>query len=196
MSSSSYVEIQNKMRALLTEHSFAHCLRTAETAAVLAEKHHEDVRAAKLAGLTHDVARDLSDEELLARARDLCLDILPAEADRPYLLHAKVGACMLSPAVGVEERPVAQAVECHTFGSPKMTNLDKIVYLADMIEPQRHFAGIEELRILAARDLHSAYVAGFKRQFIELIERNRVLHPNTLDAWNAITKEVSVDARE
>lgn len=179
------------MRRQLTERGFAHSERTADTAAALALIHGEDPDLARSAGLVHDAARDFSDEELLARAESLNLDICPAERRRPYLLHAAIGSRLLKDLTGESDPRVASAVEKHTFGALGMTNLDKIVYLADMIEPRRDFTGVDEIRALAERDLDKAFAAGFKRQLIELIERDRVLHPRSLEVWNKIVTEVT-----
>jgi predicted HD superfamily hydrolase involved in NAD metabolism len=190
MTVSLYAEIEKQIHDLLTETSFEHCRRTAVVAAELARVYNEDVFVAELGGLAHDVARDMSAEELLIQARSLGHDVHPIETARPYLLHSLVGAGILTEKTGLDDPRIIRAVKCHTFGAPGMTNLDKVVYLADMIEPHRQFAGVDELRALAAQDLDAAFIAGFKLQLTSLINANKFLHPRTLDVWNVIVKEV------
>ncbi len=191
MSSDVYELTEAKLRSLLSEGSFAHCRRTAASAKELALRHGQDMDLCSLAGLVHDVARDKNDAELLEAARSLDLAVGAVEQKRPYLLHAAVGAGILTEKLGIEDDRVARAVERHTFGASRMSDMEMIVFLADMIEPFRRFSGIDELRALAARDLRAAYVTGFKRRLLSFIERGRLLHPRTLEAWNGIAEEVS-----
>ncbi len=191
MSSDGYERVEAKLRTLLSEESFAHSWRTAATAQELARKHGQDIDLCSLAGLVHDVARDMNDVELLERARSLDLAVETVEQERPYLLHAAVGAGILTEKLGVEDDRVVRAVERHTFGAERMSDMEMIIFLADMIEPSRRFAGVDTLRALAAHDLRMAYLTGFKRQLLFVIEMGRLLHPKTLKAWNGIAKEVS-----
>ena len=191
MSSNAYERIEAKLRELLSEKSFAHSQRTAATAKELARRHGQDIDLCFLAGLVHDVARDMNDVELLETAHRLDLEVGAVEQTRPYLLHAAVGAGILVERLGVADSRVVQAVERHTFGASRMNDMEMIIFLADMIEPSRRFPGVDKLRALAAHDLRTAYLSGFKQQVMSLIEMGRLLHPRTLEAWNGIAKEVS-----
>ena len=190
MSSNIYEPTEAKLRLRLSEGSFAHCRQTASTAKELARRHGQDTDLCALTGLVHDVASDMSDAELLEAASDLDLAVGAAERKQPYLLHAAVGAGILTDRFGIEDDRVARAVERHTFGASHMSEMEMIVFLADMIEPSRRFPGVEELRALAACDLRAAYTTGFQRQLLSLIEMGRFLHPRTIEAWNGIAEEV------
>ena len=190
MSSSVYEPTETKLRSLLSAGSFAHSQRTAASAKELAQRHGQDMELCSLAGLVHDVARDMNDAELLEAAASLNLAVGAVEQKRPYLLHAAVGAGILTDRFGIEDDRVARAVERHTFGASHMSEMEMIVFLADMIEPSRRFPGVEELRAQAACDLRAAYTTGFQRQLLSLIEMGRFLHPRTIEAWNGIAEEV------
>lgn len=194
MSLAGYEQTEAKLRSVLCEKSFAHAQRTAVTAKKLALRHGCGTELCALAALAHDVARDMNDAELLEAAGRLDLPIGAVERKRPYLLHAAVGAGILSDRLGIEDDRVARAVERHTFGAPAMTDMEMIVFLADMIEPSRQFPGVDDLRELAERDLRAAYIMGFKRQLLSLIEMGRFIHPRTVAAWNGIAKEVRARA--
>jgi predicted HD superfamily hydrolase involved in NAD metabolism len=120
-----------------------------ETAGKLAALHGADVRAAEVAGLLHDNARDLSGGELLA----LCprFGIAPCEAERlmPCLLHGPVGAGLAKERFGIADERVADAIRWHTTGKADMAPLAKIIFVADAIEPGRDYAGVETARALA-----------------------------------------------
>jgi predicted HD superfamily hydrolase involved in NAD metabolism len=190
MAPSDLAEIENKLRRQLAPEDFGHCQRTAETAVGLARAHSADEQRARLAGLVHDVAKGLDDQELLRLAAEYGLAVNSVERKKPYLLHSAVGARMLVSSYGVDDRQVLQAVERHTFGAPKMSKLDKIIYLADVIEPLREFEGLERVRRLAETDLDAGFAAAYQGQLIFVVRKGGYLHPQTLTVWNEIATEV------
>lgn len=194
MSAPGWTELEVEMRARLTAASFDHSLRTSETAVRLAQIHGGDQRQAAIAALVHDVARDLTKAELVERAESFGLTIDPVQASKPYLLHAAVGAKIAASELGIEDAVIVSAVAKHTFGDTYMTKLDRIVYLADLIEPGRTRPGVDEIRRLAQIDLDGAFVAAYKAQLIAIIARGGYLHPLTLKVWNHIASEVNGDS--
>lgn len=173
----------------LSRASLEHTLRTAAAAVHLAEIHDADREAAELAGLCHDIAKDMADSQLLSRARLYGLDIDPVEERKPYLLHAAIGARIATEDYGIEDRRVISAVAKHTFGDTKMDKLDKIVYLADVIEPNRDFKGLDKIRSLAEVDIDSAFAAAYRGQLLFIIEKGGYLHPRTLSVWNQLAEK-------
>jgi predicted HD superfamily hydrolase involved in NAD metabolism len=190
MAPSDLRQIEDRLRRELAPEDFSHCQRTAETAARLAEMHSADRERARLAGLVHDVAKGLGDEALLSLAVEHGLPVNSVERKKPYLLHAAVGVKMLISHYGVGDRQVLQAVERHTFGARKMSKLDKIIYLADVIEPARDFEGLERVRRLAETDLDAGFAAAYQGQVISIVRRGGYLHPQTLTVWNEVATEV------
>ena len=162
----------------LTPSSFAHCERVAAAARALAERVGVDPDGAELAGLVHDYARDEPREGLVAMAEELGMTVLPVEREDQYLLHARLGATMLhSDLPGVGEA-VLSAVAVHTVGGVPMADLDKVVYLADMIEPERDYPGVEDVRASCATDtLDECFRVGYGRTVRHLREQGRVVHP-------------------
>lgn len=136
------------MERRLSAGRFRHVLGVAETADALARRHGVDVQKAWLAGILHDYARELPLEETRRLAERYGLLAVAAEPT-VALLHAPLGAVLLREEQGVTDQDVLQAVARHTTGSPGMTPLDKVVYLADFIEPGRAFPGVAEVRALA-----------------------------------------------
>jgi predicted HD superfamily hydrolase involved in NAD metabolism len=166
-----------------------HCERTSETARELAVRFGEDVERATYAGLVHDIARAMRDSELLAVARRYDIPVSNVDRMRPYLLHAEVGAHLVCETLDVDDPIVLSAVASHTFGRVGMTDLEKIIYLADTIEPARDYPGVEELRDAAGRDLDEAMRASYRRAICHLTERGKPLHPRTVDVWNWLCLE-------
>lgn len=132
-------EIKTELKSILTDKRYEHTLGVAYTSASLAMVYDEDISKAFLAGLLHDNAKCLSDEKLLKKCKKNNLEVSDAEIRMPYLLHAKLGAYYASQKYGASN-DVAMAVAYHTTGRPDMSMLEKIVYVADYIEPTRNKA--------------------------------------------------------
>jgi predicted HD superfamily hydrolase involved in NAD metabolism len=166
------------LAATLTAESVAHCERVAATAVRLARHFGVDAGDAELAGLLHDYARDESEESLLRLAGELDVPTIPFEREHPSLLHARVGSAMARrdlPGVG---EAVLSAIAVHTVGGLPMSDLDRVVYLADMIEPARTFPGVEAIRAACeADDLAECFRVGYGRSVRYLMEERRPLHP-------------------
>jgi predicted HD superfamily hydrolase involved in NAD metabolism len=138
------------------EHRYAHSVRVARCADILAMRHGVSRRKARVAGMLHDLARLYSAERLIAESQARGFTISAAERDHPTLLHARLGAALARELFGVEDADVLSAIEKHTVGGGTMSPLDCVVYLADSLEPNRSFADRGELWQLALRDLQAA----------------------------------------
>lgn len=172
------------IRLKLSKHRFEHSLQVANLAQNMAEQFGIDGETAFITGILHDYAKGISGKELLfiAEANNLIVD----EVDRklPDLLHAPVGAFLIKKELGIEDKGIIKAVSCHTLGSLNMTVLDKIIFLADMIEPGRDFPGIERLRCVAMRNLDAGMVLGIDSTIKYCIDTRRLLHPRTIVVRN------------
>ena len=121
----------------------------------------------------------LADQRRLCRQYGVELDELEQQAVK--LLHAKTGACIARDIFG-EPDEVYEAIFWHTTGKADMALLDKILYMADYIEPNRDFEGVERLRKLAYTDLDQAMLLGVKSTIREMEERGVPVHINTIQA--------------
>lgn len=183
-------DLRSRLAQALSPTSFEHSERTAATAVKLAKTHSGEEEKALIAGLVHDVGRDLTDEELLKRAKEYGIEISAIEAEKPYLVHAAVSAAMAAEDYEIVDESILSAVENHTFGQTNMSKLDKIVFLADMIEPKRDFNGIETIRDLVDKNLDKAFAVAFQMQLVRLINQGKVIHPKAISVWNSLAKEV------
>lgn len=149
----------------------------------LAEHWGCDVDLAAEAGILHDITKkfELSDQLLLSQKYGIINDTI--ETENIKLLHAKTGAAMARDLYGVPGA-VYDAIRWHTTGRPDMTLLEKIIYIADYIEPTRDFPGVEPLRKMAYLDLDHAMELGLQMSLDELLEKGVAPHPNTADALN------------
>ena len=153
------INIQNKLRKKLSEYRFYHSIGVQYTAAALAMRYGQDIYLASLAGVLHDCAKYMSDEDIISKCVKHNIDIDEDEKLHPQLLHGKLGAYYARKKYRVESEEVLKAIKYHTTGTPNMTTLQKIIYISDYIEPNRKdIAGLEEIRMVAFVDLDRAVI--------------------------------------
>jgi len=152
----------------------------------LARLHGVDPERVMLAAWGHDIARAMSDQELLKAAQEYGLSLLPVEAAVPILVHGAVGAKILSRQFGIADEDVLEAVRCHTTGCPAMSPLAKVVFVADKIEPGKvqHNALLAAVRTLALDDLDRATLEYLDQSLQESVRLGRMIHPETIAARN------------
>lgn len=165
-------EIEGRLQKYLKPSRYAHTLGVCYTATALAMCHGSDVNKARLAGLLHDCAKSYKNEELIRYAVQHDLPISVWEKNSPHLLHAKVGAHMAQMKFGVEDEEILQAIRFHTTGKPDMSVLEKIIFIADYIEPNRKMLqGLTECRKCAFEDLDMAMYHILKNTLAYLNEK-------------------------
>ncbi|WP_100488655.1 bis(5'-nucleosyl)-tetraphosphatase (symmetrical) YqeK [Sporolactobacillus pectinivorans] len=185
-------EAERAIKDLLPEKRYRHSLGVSETAVKLAEKYGADVEKARLAGMLHDIAKYFSDEELKAvilRRSDISDDFLNY-SDK--LWHAPVGAAYVQEHMGIDDREILDAMTYHTTGRNEMSLLEKIIFLADYIEPGRDFPGVDVVRETAAVSLDDAVLQELQKTIIHLLEKRQSVYPKTFEAYNDFVKKNSM----
>ena len=163
-----------------------HVLGTEKTAVELAKKYGADAEKARVAALLHDCTKRLSMEEQLALCKTYGIALDELEQKALKLLHAKTGAALARDVFGVDDE-IYNAILWHTTGKPDMTLLEKIIYLADYIEPTRDFPGVAELREAVRRDLDEGLLLGLSMAVEEMQAMGDPIHHNTLEARDYLT---------
>ena len=136
---------------------FAHTLGVEFTAAALAMRYQADVTDAQIAGLLHDCAKCLTDEKRVSICEKHQIPMTDIERRNPFLLHAKVGEYLAKEKYGITNPDILNAIRFHTTGRENMSLLERIVFVADYIEPGRRQApNLTEIRQLAFTDLDAA----------------------------------------
>ncbi len=171
--------------ALDQRHRYGHVLRVARMAARLARAHGVDPQRARVAGLLHDLARLYPADRLLRECAERGLEIDAFERAQPIVLHARLGAELARERFGVDDPDVLSAIRKHTLADAVMSPLDKVVYLADGLEPGRDFADRAALTALAFRDLDAATCAVVASSIVYVRERGLAVAPQTLAAAQA-----------
>lgn len=179
-------EVRAWLKERVRPERLAHIERVAETAVRLAERWGADVRAASLAALLHDAARDMPLDALRAYVETHAVPVTPIEMEVPVLLHAPVGAHLARHELGVTHPDVLAAIRNHTVGRPGMGLLERIILLADYTEPGRDFPGVVEVRAWLDDDLSVALRLAFDQMILFNVERKRLIPPETVAARNEL----------
>lgn len=151
------VKIRKHLKKKLSPARYEHTLGVAYTAAALAMRYGCDLKKAELAGLLHDCAKRYDDVTIVEKCEKHGVELTESELRAPAVIHAKLGAYMAWHKYGVADTEILSAIAYHTTGKPQMTMLDKIIYIADYIEPRRDKApNLPAMRRLAFEDLDEA----------------------------------------
>lgn len=151
--------LRKAIKKLQSKKRYEHTLGVEFTAASLAMRYGASIRDARLAGLLHDCTKCLSEEKQLAYCKKHAISITETERRNPFLLHAKTGAWLAAEKYGIQNDEIINAIRYHTTGRPQMSLLEKILFVADYIEPNRTtapVADLKEIRHLAFVDLDQA----------------------------------------
>jgi len=177
------------VKAQLTEKRYVHTLGVAESAVELADRYGADVKKAELAAIFHDYAKFRPKEEMkqIIMEQNITNDLLDYHSE---LWHAPVGAYLVEQEAGVTDQEILDAIAYHTSGRIGMTLLDKIVYLADYIEPGRSFPGVEEVRKLAEQNLDAAVIQAVRNTINFLMMKKQVIYPATFHTYNDLIKNL------
>ncbi|MGT2743246.1 bis(5'-nucleosyl)-tetraphosphatase (symmetrical) YqeK [Streptococcus plurextorum] len=192
MSYSDYIGISRnqlleKMAELMTPKRLRHVLGVEKAAIVLAERYGYDTDKAGLAGVLHDYAKELPDSEFL----DL-IDKYQLDSDlknwNNNIWHGMVGIYKIQEELGLRDQEILRAIEIHTVGSAQMGLLDKILYVADYIEHNRDFLGVDKARELAEQSLDKAVAYETAHTVTYLAGKAQPIYPQTLETYNAFVR--------
>ena len=177
-----YSQMTTMLKKSLSEYRLKHTLSVAETAVWLANRFGVDPYQAHLAGMLHDCAKGMDAPTLLQLIRNGGISADDLELSMPALLHAPAGAALARMQYHVSDQSVLSAIRWHTTGRRNMTPLEKVVYLADMIEPGRTpYPGLEELRKCARVNLDEAVHMAAAQSAAYVAGRGKKLHPRTME---------------
>ena len=175
-----YAEMKEKLKKALDIARYEHTKGVMYTAASLAMAHGASIEDAMTAGLLHDCAKCILNKEKLALCEEHHIEITPAEAANPSLLHAKLCALFAEIEYDITNPEILHAIKVHTTGEPDMSVLDKIIFIADYIEPGRDKApNLDKVRKIAFRDLNACMAQILRDTLIYLKQGNEVIDPTT-----------------
>lgn len=190
MLNSDIQKIIKELEHSLDSKRFAHTMGVAYTAACIAMRYDYDMDCAYLAGLLHDCAKCLSHKQRLEYCDKYDIPVTEVEAANPALLHAKVGADMCKRKYQIENEEIITAILYHTTGHPNMSMLDKIIYIADYIEPNRCEApNLDTVRKLTFNDIDMALRTILSDSIFYLESSSKAVDPMTMQTYQYYIKQ-------
>lgn len=166
------------------ERRYFHSRRVVEIGLKLAEIYNEDKEKVKLAAILHDCGKLENKTKLLKKAKDFDIILDIYMKNNIELIHGPLGARIAGKKYKINDQEILNAIKYHTTGRENMTLLDKIIYIADYIEPRKDFQGIEAIRQLAYKDINKSIIMAMDKTIKHLIDNKNLIHINTIRGRN------------
>lgn len=180
----SIYDYEDEIKDKIGEKRFLHTLRVKDIAVELSKIYGVDEKKAEIAGFLHDVAKFKNKELLYEYVRIYNLEMTEDLKKAPQIIHAHLGSEIALKKYNIKDKDICNAIKYHTTGRAGMSSLEKIIFLADYIEPNRNFSGVDEARKLAFKDLDKAMVFSLDNTIKFLIDENLYIAIDTIKARN------------
>lgn len=192
-------DIKKYLKKHLTKERYNHTMGVAYTAASLAMKYNPDtgnsdfIKKAELAGLLHDCAKYMDNEKKINICKKNNIEYSLFEVEHPYMLHGKVGAYIAKEKFGIEDEDILGAITWHTTGKPNMSLLEKIIFVADYIEPSRKpVPDLDIIRRMAFEDIDEAMKKILRNQLAYLKAGKNPIDSMTQKTYDSYTVKTEV----
>ena len=179
--------IKADLKQKLSEHRYLHSIGVMEKAEELAIFFSENSEKARLIGLAHDIAKQMSIQEIKDYIEEYGVELDAVEKLNISLIHAKIGADICEREYDFDKQMV-NAVKYHTTGKPEMDMMAKIIFMADKIEENRNYIGIERRRKLVLEDIDEAIIETINYTMQYCMEVNELIHPDSINTRNYLLK--------
>lgn len=176
--------MEQKLKGMLSQQRWEHSIRVMEEAVKLARRLNTDIHKTAVAGLLHDCARDMDYRELLIKAREFGIIIDNVTLNTPSIIHAVVGPEIARSEFGVTHPDILNAIRYHTTGRDNMSALEKIIFIADVVEPSRSFPGVDRIRKALYDSIDEAILLSLDSTINYLINKKQLIHLDTIKARN------------
>lgn len=182
-----YEEIESDVKSVLSEYRFIHSLGVAKKAVELAKIYGVQEEIAKKVGIAHDIAKEMTDEEMIEYAKANNIRIDEIETVKPSLLHGKIGADIAAKKFGFTQDMI-NAIKWHTTGRENMSMLEKIIYVADKTEENRKGTrfNLEKSRELSTQNIDETLIFLMDEFITYNVKNEWLIHPETINARNYI----------
>lgn len=178
------LEILKRIKKRLSDKRFKHTLRVETEAVKLANHYRSDWQKASIAALLHDNAKNYDDDKKLRLVYKYAIKLNQSEEKNIDLVHAKLGSVIAQKKFDIDDMDILNAIKYHTTGRPGMSMTEKIIYIADFIEPGRKvFPGLEKARDLAYQDINLAMIKILMMTINHVIDKGRIIDPGTEMAY-------------
>ena len=186
-------ELRDILKIRLSKTRYTHSLNVADAALKLAEKYGADIEKAYLAGLVHDICKEVPTDEQLAMAQKCRQGIDETEQKIPALYHAAAGSWYGENVLHIHDEDILNAVRYHTTGRAGMSRLEECVYLADLISEDRTYKDVGRMRRLAFEDINGAMLEAARFTLSDVIAKGSFIPENSMQTYNYYTALIKQD---
>ena len=177
-----------------TKQRYEHTIGVAYTAASLAMKYEISIEQAFLSGILHDCAKCISNQKLLEKCEKNNIIISDFERENSYLLHSKLGAFYANSKYGINNQDILNAIIYHTTGKPNMSMLEKIIFVADYIEPNRFKAyNLDKIRKISFENIDMTVFIILKDTIDYLTKNNLPIDRTSIETYDFYKKLINED---
>ena len=187
--SEKYSEYIALLKEKLDDFRFKHSIAVSEKAVELAVLYGADVEKAYIAGLLHDIQKNLSEAEQLLFFSDSAIMLTDVEKASSKVWHAISGAEYIKNELKISDFDIINAVRYHTTGRSGMSILEKVIYIADFTSADRNYPDVDILREIVKNDLDEGVIYALRHTIVSLATKMQPIHPDTLDAYNQLLSD-------
>lgn len=182
----SVAEYKKIIKSMMSENRYNHCVNVSKEAVKLAKRYGGDEEKAAVAGILHDITKEMPKEEQLQIMLDGGIILDDIQKNAPKLWHGISGSVYIKKHFGIEDEDILNAICYHTTGRSGMSLLEKIIFVADFTSEERTYKGVATMRKKSRKSLEDAMLYGFKFTFSDLSSRELAIHPDELACYNEI----------
>ena len=182
----SIAEYKKIIKSMMSENRYNHCVNVSKEAVKLAKRYGGDEEKAAVAGILHDITKEMPKEEQLQIMHDSGIILDDIQKNAPKLWHGISGSVYIKKHFGIEDEDILNAICYHTTGRAGMSLLEKIIFVADFTSEERTYKGVATMRKKSRKSLEDAMLYGFKFTFSDLSSRELAIHPDELACYNEI----------
>lgn len=179
-------EYKNLIKSKMSEHRFVHSVNVSKEARKLAKIYGADTEKAAIAGILHDITKEMPVEEQLKIITDSGIILDNVQKNAPKLWHGISGSIYIKENLDINDADILNAIRYHTTGRAGMSLLEKIIFVADFTSQERTYKGVSTMRKKSRKTLDEAMLYGFKFTFSDLSKRELAIHPDELACYNEI----------
>lgn len=182
-------EIKDILKIRLSKKRYTHSLNVSDAAVRLAEKYGGDREKCRLAGLVHDICKEIPTDEQLVMGRKSIVPLSSVEEKIPALYHAAAGAWYIEHVLHISDEDVLMAVRFHTAARGGMSRTEEIIYLADLISDDRTYKDVVRMRKLAFEDIDKAMLEAIRFSISDVLAKGSLIPESTTQAYNAYAEK-------
>lgn len=179
-------EYKKIIKPLMSEYRYTHSVNVSKEAVKLAKRYGADEEKAAVAGILHDITKEMPKEEQLQIILDSGIILDDIQKNAPKLWHGLSGSLYIKKYIGIDDEDILNAICYHTTGRAGMSVLEKIIFVADFTSEERTYKGVATMRKKSKKSLEDAMLYGFKFTFSDLSSRELAIHPDELSCYNEI----------